>query len=84
MFIAYLHICLLLTHTKKGTADCSSFFRFQTFYLLGILFCVRQTQLIDLLPFFFCEICTFQNFQIIKDLCCLGCTDQHAGHYMVF
>ena len=25
MFIAYLHICLLLTHTKKGTADCSSF-----------------------------------------------------------
>ena len=68
MFIAYLHICLLLTHTKKGTADCSSFFRFQTFYLPGILFFVRQTQLIDLLPFFFCEICTFQNFQIIKDL----------------
>lgn len=29
MFIAYLHIYLLLTHTKKGTADCSSFFVFK-------------------------------------------------------
>lgn len=26
MFIAYLHIYLLLTHTKKGTADCQFLF----------------------------------------------------------
>ena len=60
---------------EKGTAAAVPFL---------FLFCVRQAQFIDLLQFFFCEICTFQNFQIIKDLCCLRCPDQHAGHYMVF
>ena len=36
MFIAYLHICLLLTHTKKRNLPTAvPFFVFQTFYLLG-------------------------------------------------